>query len=140
VWPGFAAAGIAGSAFYYGKKRSREAAVPQFVEVQVGKSQLRPKHSRSALESTIEVRLSNGRSPARAAGVRGGSLTSVIGGGGVGAVIGLPSLHALDRAHAARIGLASGATDMHSMHSESVSSLANSEKGGNRVLSRGLRE
>ena len=37
--------------------------MPQFVEVQVGKSQLlRPKHSRSALESTIEVRLSNGRS------------------------------------------------------------------------------
>ena len=49
--------------FYYWKKRLREAAVPQFVEVQVGKSQLLgPKHSRSAPESTIEVRLSNGRS------------------------------------------------------------------------------
>jgi hypothetical protein len=36
--------------------------MPQFVEVQVGKPQLRPKHSRSAPESTIEVRLSNGRS------------------------------------------------------------------------------
>ena len=62
VWPGFAGAGIAGSAFFYWKKRLREAAVAQIVEVQVGKSQLRPKHSRSALESTIEVRLSNGRS------------------------------------------------------------------------------
>jgi hypothetical protein len=48
--------------FYYWKKRLREAAARQFVEVQVGNSQLRPKHSRSALESTIEVRLSNGRS------------------------------------------------------------------------------
>ena len=36
--------------------------MPQFVQVLVGKSQQRPKHSRSALESTIEVRLSNGRS------------------------------------------------------------------------------
>lgn len=48
--------------FYSWKKRLREAAVPQFVQVLVGKSQQRPKHSRSALESTIEVRLSNGRS------------------------------------------------------------------------------
>jgi hypothetical protein len=40
VWPGFAGAGIAGSAFFYWKKRLREAAVPQIVEVQVGKSQL----------------------------------------------------------------------------------------------------
>jgi hypothetical protein len=36
--------------------------MPQFVEVKVTKPQLRPKHSRSALESSIEVRLSNGRS------------------------------------------------------------------------------
>jgi hypothetical protein len=35
--------------------------MPQFVEEQVAKPQLRPKDSRSALESTIEVRLSNGR-------------------------------------------------------------------------------
>ena len=32
------------------------------MEVQVAKPQLRPKHSRPALESTIEVRLRNGRS------------------------------------------------------------------------------
>jgi len=50
------------SLFYYWKKRLREVATPQFVEVQVAKSQLRPKHFRSALGSTIEVRLSNGRS------------------------------------------------------------------------------
>ena len=50
------------SQFYYWKKRLQEVATPQFVEVQVAKPQLRPKHARSALASTIEVRLSNGRS------------------------------------------------------------------------------
>lgn len=50
------------SQFYYWKKRLREVATPQFVEVQVAKPHLRPKPSRSALGSTIEVRLSNGRS------------------------------------------------------------------------------
>jgi len=44
-------------------------------------------------------------------------------------MIGLPSLHTLDRAHGALIWLASEATDMHWVHSESVSSLANSESG-----------
>jgi hypothetical protein len=56
------AQGVREALFYYWKQRLREAAVPQFVEVQVAKLQLRPKHSRSALESTIEVRLRNGRS------------------------------------------------------------------------------
>jgi transposase-like protein len=56
------ARGVRESLFYYWKKRLREAARPQFVEVQVAKPQLRPKHSRCALESRIEVRLSNGRS------------------------------------------------------------------------------
>jgi hypothetical protein len=56
------ARGVREALFYYWKKRLREAAVPQFVEVQVAKPQLGPKHSRSALESTIEVRLRNGRS------------------------------------------------------------------------------
>jgi hypothetical protein len=56
------ARGVRERLFYYWKKRLREAAMPQFVEVQVAKPQLRTKHSRSALESTIEVRLSNGRS------------------------------------------------------------------------------
>jgi hypothetical protein len=50
------------SQFYYWKKRLREVATPQFVEVQVPKPQLRRKHARSALGSMIEVRLSNGRS------------------------------------------------------------------------------
>jgi hypothetical protein len=48
------------SLFYYWKKRLQQAATPPFVEVQVAKPELRP--SRSALGSTIEVRLSNGRS------------------------------------------------------------------------------
>lgn len=48
--------------FYYCKKRLRAAAMLQFVEVKVTKPQQEPKHSRSALESSIEVRLSNGRS------------------------------------------------------------------------------
>lgn len=56
------ARGVREALFYYWKKRLREAAMPQFVEVQVGKPQLGPKHTRSALQSTIEVRLSNGRS------------------------------------------------------------------------------
>ena len=50
------------SQFYYWKRRLPEVATPRFVEVQVGKPRLRPKHARSALGSTIEVRLSNGRS------------------------------------------------------------------------------
>jgi transposase-like protein len=54
--------GVREALFYYWKRRLRKAAVPQFVEVQVAKPELRPKRPRSALESTIEVRLSNGRS------------------------------------------------------------------------------
>jgi hypothetical protein len=50
------------SHFYYWKKRVREAVTPQFVEVQVAKLPPRQTHSRSGLGSTIEVRLSNGRS------------------------------------------------------------------------------
>jgi|ERR1700758_904426 hypothetical protein len=56
------ARGVREALFYYWKKRLREAAMAQFVEVQVAKPQLGPKHTRPALESTIEVRLSNGRS------------------------------------------------------------------------------
>ena len=49
------------SQFYYWKRRLKQAAAtPPFVEVQVAKPELRP--SRSSLGSTIEVRLSNGRS------------------------------------------------------------------------------
>ena len=50
------------SQFYYWKKRLREAATPQFVEVRVAKPHLSQRDSCSALGSTIEVRLSNGRS------------------------------------------------------------------------------
>jgi hypothetical protein len=56
------ARGVREALFYYWKKRLREAAMPQFVEVQVAKPQLGRKHTRPALESMIEVRLSNGRS------------------------------------------------------------------------------
>jgi len=47
------ARGVREALFYCLKKRLREAAMPQFVEVQVAKPQMRPKHSSSALESTI---------------------------------------------------------------------------------------
>ena len=50
------------SLFHYWKKRLQETATPQFVEVQVAKPLLRPRHSPSVSESTIEVRLRNGRS------------------------------------------------------------------------------
>jgi len=53
---------VSESLFYYWKKRLREGASSQFVEVQVAKSQLKPKHFRTALGSSIEVRLRNGRS------------------------------------------------------------------------------
>ena len=48
--------------FYNWRKRLREAAAPEFIEVQVAKPQPRPQPSRAGLASTIEVRLSNGRS------------------------------------------------------------------------------
>lgn len=49
--------------FYYWRKRLREAAAaPEFVEVHVAKPEPRPQPSRAGLASTIEVRLSNGRS------------------------------------------------------------------------------
>ena len=49
------------SLFYYWRKRLREVAAAPFVEVQLAKPHLRPQQSR-AVGSTIEVRLSNGRS------------------------------------------------------------------------------
>jgi hypothetical protein len=53
---------VPASQFHYWKKRLREVVTPPFVEVQVAKPHLRPRHSGSTLGSTIEVRLSNGRS------------------------------------------------------------------------------
>ena len=54
--------GLSRSHFYHWKRQLREAASPQFVEVQVANPHLRQGHCRAALGSTIEVRLSNGRS------------------------------------------------------------------------------
>jgi hypothetical protein len=54
--------GLPRSGFYHWKRQLRETTSPQFVEVQVAKPYLKQRHSRSALASTIEVRLSNGRS------------------------------------------------------------------------------
>jgi len=48
--------------FYYWKRRLQEVARSGFVEVRVAKPQLRPSPFRSVVGSTIEVRLSNGRS------------------------------------------------------------------------------
>jgi hypothetical protein len=53
---------VSESLFYYWRKKLREGATPGFVEVQVAEPEWRAKHSRSAPGSTIEVRLSNGRS------------------------------------------------------------------------------
>jgi hypothetical protein len=50
------------SLFYYWKKRLKQAATGPFVEVQVAKPAVGPRHSPSAPGSTIEVRLRNGRS------------------------------------------------------------------------------
>ena len=54
--------GMPESQFYYWKKRLPEVAPPPFLEVLVAKPQLSPRHSRPAAGSTIEARLSNGRS------------------------------------------------------------------------------
>jgi len=53
---------VSESLFYYWRKKLREAATPEFVEVQVGEPEWRTRHSRSASGSRIEVRLNNGRS------------------------------------------------------------------------------
>ena len=96
--------GVREALFYYWKRRLREAAMPQFVEVQVAKPQLRAKHSCSALESRIEVRLRKWSEPDRTAGVRGESLASLIGGSGVGVMIGLPSLPRLTGRRGTHLG------------------------------------
>jgi len=99
------ARGLRESLFYYRKKRLREAATAQFVEVQVAKPDLSQRHSRAALGSTIEVRLRNGCSLMVAPEFDTSHLRAVL------AVV-VPSLHTLDRAQTARIWLATEATDM----------------------------
>jgi len=56
----------------------REAASPGFVEVQVAKPDLRPRYSRDAAGSTIEVRLSNGRSVVVAPGFDASHLRALL--------------------------------------------------------------
>jgi transposase-like protein len=53
---------VSESLFYYWRKKLREVARPEFVEVQVAEPEWGTRHSGSASGSTIEVRLSNGRS------------------------------------------------------------------------------
>lgn len=50
------------SQFYYWKKRVREAAMPQLLEVRVRKAAMTSTDSRVGLGATIEVRVGNGRS------------------------------------------------------------------------------
>jgi len=66
------------SQFYYWKKRLQEAATPPFVEVQVARSQLSRRDVHSAMGSTIEVRLSNGRSLVVAPGFEASHLRALL--------------------------------------------------------------
>jgi hypothetical protein len=66
------------SPFYYWKRRLQETATPAFVEVQVAKPPLRPRHSRAALGSPIEVRLRNGRSVVVAPGFDASHLRALL--------------------------------------------------------------
>jgi hypothetical protein len=54
--------GLPGSHFFYWKKRLREAVAPQFVELQLAKASEPGVQAHPALGTSIEVRLSNGRS------------------------------------------------------------------------------
>jgi len=54
--------GVREALYYYWKKQLQEVAQRQFVEVQVAKPDLSQRHSGVAQGTTIEVRLSNGRS------------------------------------------------------------------------------
>ncbi len=60
-------------------------------------------------DSSVEIRLRNGRSLMVRPGCRCRTGAGVAGGGGGGGVIGLPSLQAIDRARGARIWMASEA-------------------------------
>jgi transposase-like protein len=54
--------GVGESLYYYWKKQWKEAAMPQFVEVELTKGNREREPARLGLGSTIEVRLGNGRS------------------------------------------------------------------------------
>jgi hypothetical protein len=56
------ARGVRESLYYYWKKQWKEAAMPQFVEVELTKGNREREPARLGLGSTIEVRLGNGRS------------------------------------------------------------------------------
>lgn len=53
---------VSESLFQYRRKKLREVATPEFVEVQVTEAPWGTRHTGSASESTIEVQLSNERS------------------------------------------------------------------------------
>jgi transposase len=89
------------SHFYWWKKRLRENTTARFVEVQVAESP-----ANLPGDSRIEVRLQNGRSLMVGRGFDPEHVRGLL------AVIGLPSLQAIDRAQGARIWMASEATDM----------------------------
>ena len=113
--------GVCAPQFFAWKKRLRQAETAQqpqggiggeaakFVEVKVTRAAPEPDVPGGA---TVEVRLQQRAEPAGGAGIRRRACAGVAGGGGERGVIGLPSLHALDRAQAARIWLAAEATDM----------------------------
>jgi transposase-like protein len=56
------ARGVRESLYYYWKKRWQEAAMPQFVEVELGETNRERVPARQGLGTMIEVRLRNGRS------------------------------------------------------------------------------
>ena len=56
------ARGVRESLYYYWKKRWQEAAMPQFVEVELAEANRERVPAGQGLGSTIEVRLRNGRS------------------------------------------------------------------------------
>ena len=66
------------SQFYYWKKRLKEAATPPFVEVQLAKTHRSQRYVGSAVGSTIEVRLGNGRSLLVAPGFEASHLRALL--------------------------------------------------------------
>jgi transposase len=128
--------GIRDSQFYDWKKRVREGEAAKFVEVKVKESseQRTPAPERFP---AIEIRLSNGAQPFGRAWIRCESSASLAGRAGDGSMIGLPSLHALDRSQGPRIWLAAEATDMRcgfDRLAERVKSVIGQDPSGNSLF------
>jgi len=105
--------------FFAWKKRLREAAASrqpqggQAEQFRGSKNCVAARQPASlASDSRVEIRLPNGRSLLVGAGFDAQHLQALAGGGGERGMIGLPSLHTLDREQVARIWLAGEATDM----------------------------